>query len=577
MTNPATVRPSPRVLPLAPALLAPLLWAPLADAQSWLPDSPFPRWGTAPAVTIPLAYDGSLSATQNGARLSAAIGALQPGQTLAIGAGTWSVPTRLDLHGAGTAAAPFRLCAADPAHRPVITRPDANQNVINMGSNAPARFWVLQDLELTGGSDLLRLYDCADVWIDGCWLHDGGGIGIAANTVDTARLWLTRNEIARPGPGTTGEGMYLGANFGAVATSFSVIAYNLVHDTRAAVAGQGDGIELKQGSHHCWIVGNDVHDTKNPCILVYGTGGNDTNVVENNLCYDSDDGSMQVQGEAIVRNNVVINTGTGFQSHDHQGATSDLAFVHNTVVSSGTAALLENWGGRPGMTFANNVAYSLGAESLHFGNGDAGVVMAGNVIVGPRNGGSGCLPGNGLGDFVGVGLAPFRTDATPVVGGAIDNRGAPAFALPRDAAGTLRMLPADPGAIANRATFAGDAAQISVATGGTLSLIFDAPPLANADFHVLGSVTGTTPGVRLGPFTLPLEDDGWLEITLRQGNTGGLHNTVGTLDAAGRTRVQLVFPPLPPVLRGLVASHALVALRGTQVLFVSNPVNVTFR
>jgi hypothetical protein len=251
--------------------------------------------------------------------------------------------------------------------------------------------------------------------------------------------------------------------------------------------------------------------------------------------------------------------------------------VHNTIVSQGTAALLQNWGGRPGMTFVNNVAYSLGAECLHFGNGDAGVVMAGNVVFGPANGGSGCAPGNGLGDFVGVGFAPFRTDATPVVGGAIDNRGEPAFALPRDAAGTLRTLPADPGALANRATFAADTARIQVATGGIQNLIFDAPPLANAGFHVLGSVTGTTPGLRLGPFTLPLEDDGWLDVTLRHGNTGGLHNTVGTLDAAGRAAVQIVFPPLPPVLRGLVASHVLVALSGTQVLFVSNPVAVTLR
>ena len=551
----------------------------LANAQSWLPASPFPDWGaTRPAVTIALPYDGSASPATNGARLAAAVAALQPGQGLALGAGTWSVASRLDLHGIGTANAPFRLFAADPAHRPVITRPDANQNVINVGSNAPARYWVLQDLELRGGSDLLRLYDCAYIWVDRCWLHDGGGVGIAANTLNTAFLWLTRNEIARPGPGTTGEGMYLGANFGAVTTSWSVVACNHVHDTRGAVAGQGDGIELKQGSHHVWIVGNVVHDTKNPCILVYGTGGNGENVVEANLVFDSDDGSLQVQGEAIVRNNAAFNLGTGFQSHDHQGSTRDLAFVHNTIVAQGTAAALQDWGGRPGMTFANNVAYSLGGESLHFGNGAAAVRMAGNVVLGAVTGANdGFVAGHGLADFVDASLVPLRMNVTPVAGGAIDNRGAPGFALPRDALGALRRLPVDPGAVTNRTTLVADVAELPLAAGGTQQLAFAAPLLANASYHVLGSLAGTLPGLPFQDFTLPLDDDWWLGFTLRHGNSGPLRNTVGTIDAAGHAVAQLTLPPLPPQLRGLVLQHAVIALRGAAVAFVSNPVALTLR
>ena len=70
----------------------------------------------------------------------------------------------------------------------------------------------------------------------------GTKFGIAANTFPCDHLHLTRNHIARPGPGTTGEGIFLGGNFGSVIVSWSIVAGNHVHDTRTAVAGQGDGI-----------------------------------------------------------------------------------------------------------------------------------------------------------------------------------------------------------------------------------------------------------------------------------------------------------------------------------------------
>src|SRR5262245_53599657 len=198
--------------PCLEILIATLCCAEVLTAQSWLPPSPYPGWGaTAPATILTIAYDPALPSVANGARLHTAILGLVPGQGLAIGPGTWSVPNRLDLSGVGAPQAPYWPLAAIPSQRAVIARPRGTQTTLNMGSIGPARYWVLRDLEITGGSDLLKLYDCAHIWIDGCHLHDGGGVGIAANAADTDHLHLTRNEIARPGPGTTGEGMYLGA------------------------------------------------------------------------------------------------------------------------------------------------------------------------------------------------------------------------------------------------------------------------------------------------------------------------------------------------------------------------------
>ena len=43
---------------------------------------------------------------------------------------------------------------------------------------------------------------------------------------------------------------------------------------------------------------------------------------------------LQVQGEAIVRNNLLMAAqGSGFASTDHQGRTVHLAFMHNTIIS----------------------------------------------------------------------------------------------------------------------------------------------------------------------------------------------------------------------------------------------------
>lgn len=562
-----------------PVLLAVAAAAPLARAQSWLPSSPFPAWGTAPPANVTtLLYDPALSPSANGGRLHTALNALSAGHGLAIGPGTWSVPHRLDLNGIGTPQAPIHVFAANPAQRPVITRADANQNAMNIGSNAPARYWVLRDLEITGGSDLVRLYDCAHVWIDGCWIHDGNGVGIAAMTNHTDHLYVTRNAIARPGPGTNGEALYFGGNGGSVITSWSVIAFNHVHDTRGAVAGQGDGIELKQGSHHNWIVGNRVHDCRNPCILAYGTGGNGQNVIEGNVCFDSDDVVLQVQGEAIVRNNLAVGGSHAFSSHDHQAQSRELQVVHNTFVSHGPAASLQAWNGRPGMIFANNVAYSLGAEALRFGNGSAGVQLAGNVVLGNVvNASGGWSAGSGLHDLVDVTLGTFHLDARPVVGGRIDNRGSAAFALAWDANGAARSLPVDPGAFGNAATLTSPTTTIALQTGGSQTLQFAAPGLAGLDYHVVGSISGTTPGAPLGAFTVPLNPDFWLVATLQSPNTPQLQATRGVLGAGGAATATIALPPLPTFLAGLQLEHVLVALQGSTVRFVSNPVRATLQ
>jgi hypothetical protein len=401
-----------------------------------------PKWALQPALQrISLRYDANLTPQQNGARLKQIAQALPPGTTLLVGPGQWSVDSYFALDAQGTPLAPIRIVGA-PGGGTVITRSDPWQNIVNLGSGAPARYLALIGLEFTGGDTALRLYDASHVWIDRCKIHHVAGVGVSANTHDTERIFLTRNEVSFTND--TGEGFYLGANDGVVAMKDSVIAFNHVHDTGG---WQGDGIELKQGSYNNWIVGNVVHDTPYPAILAYGTDGRAPNVIEHNVCYRSGDNVMQVQGEALVRNNLLMGGVKGFASHDHQGLTRDLVVVHNTILTGGRGADLSSWGGRPGMVFANNVVYSAGGDAVRF-NHSGGVALGGNYVLGsilgaPSN--VGFSPGVGLTDFVDASWDGSHRNAHPRFDSVLIGHGDPGWTVPLDLSGQARSLPVDPG------------------------------------------------------------------------------------------------------------------------------------
>ncbi len=362
---------------------------------------------------------------QNGVALVKAVSALQPGDRLEIGAGKYSVKRMWDLLISGTAEAPIWIVAA-PDALVVITRPDDKQNVLNVGQGGPVNFLCLRGLEFTGGSHGVQLGQCRDVWVDRCHIHHTSEVCLSANSADTQRLYLTGNHIHHGGGHA--EGMYLGGNNARLIMSQSVIAQNHIHDCRG---NQGDGIEVKQGSWGNLIAENHVHDTNYPCITVYGTNGQPNNIVECNLCYRSGDSVMQVQGEAIVRNNVLIaGKNGGFRSTDHQGKTLNLQVIHNTIVSAGHAFAGGSWNDREGMILANNVLYSRDANALNFPNGNAGVHILGNVVLGdgPK---AGCTLGRGLEDFRNLSWNGGAHDATPTAHAPLDCA-APQFLLDID-------------------------------------------------------------------------------------------------------------------------------------------------
>ncbi|HVJ68102.1 MAG TPA: right-handed parallel beta-helix repeat-containing protein [Caulifigura sp.] len=369
-----------------------------------------------------------------GGSLVKAIAGLKPGDELVIASGTYSVGPMWDLRISGTAEAPIWITAEKDA-TVIFTRADAKQNVLNIGQGGPVQYLCLRGIELTGGSHGLRLGQCSHVWIDGCHIHHTGGVCLSANSADTHHLFLTNNHIHH-GSGHA-EGMYLGANNGDHIMSESVIAKNHIHDCDG---DQGDGIEVKQGSWGNLIAENDVHDTNYPCITVYGTAGKPVNIIERNLCRRSNDNTMQVQGEAIVRNNVLIGAkGSAFASTDHQGKTLNLQVVHNTIINTGRAFSGSSWNAREGMVLANNVIYSRDKDALHFANGSTGVTITGNIIfdAGPKRGG---IPGRGLDDFTNLTWDSAAANAKPTSKAPFDHADAK-YLLETDFHGAKRTSP----------------------------------------------------------------------------------------------------------------------------------------
>ncbi|MCA8935365.1 MAG: right-handed parallel beta-helix repeat-containing protein [Planctomycetes bacterium] len=395
------------------------------------PATPYtPAWADARLRTITHRYNAKQTPEQNGAALKAAMQGLKPGTELVIEGGEYSIDSWFKLDLEATEKAPIRITAAETkktksGEEPVfaqviITRPDAKQNLLNVGVDSPTRYVSLRGLEFTGGGHGIRLYDCENVWIDRCHIHHTGEVAISANTKDTAFLYITRNDIHDTAG--TGEGMNLGANNGKVRMHDSVIALNHVHDIGGDKVSQGDGIEIKQGSYGNLIAENTVHDTAYPCIIAYGTGGEAPNIIERNVCWNSGDNVMQVQGEAIVRNNLLMNgKGAGFSSHDHQGKSINLTFVHNTIISSNRGAKFSSWNARDGMVFANNAVYSEGT-ALDFSGGSEGAVVAGNVILGGVSGvGRGYTQGRNLSDFTEVSWDAVKRNAAPSAKSALNN------------------------------------------------------------------------------------------------------------------------------------------------------------
>ena len=118
---------------------------------------------------------------------------------------------------------------------------------------------------------------------------------------------------------------------------------------------------------------------------------------------------------------------------------------------------------------------------------------------------------------------------------------------------------------------------LSVAGPGVLTFYLDAG-MSNAarNYLLVGSISGTSPGIPLGPFTVPLNFDPYFQFTATTPNLAPLTNSAGKLDMDGRGRAYFTVNPAAfGPLVGFTVHHAYGAF-GTTIDHVSNAVSLTF-
>src|SRR5262249_4528437 len=195
---------------------------------------------------------------------------------------------RLSIQSRGTPDAPITITGAQGESRPLITRPSTArvQNTINIEGSAT---WLtIRGLEIVGnGGDGIRMAPAGTlsyITLEDLVIHD---VDVALNfRGNMNNLTIRRNHLYNTGiDGGTGEGMYVGCNDAACIVQNSLIERNWIHDSLPGTT-QGDGIEVKVGSHSNIIRDNVIYNRAYPGILVYGTGTNPVNVVEGNVIWN---------------------------------------------------------------------------------------------------------------------------------------------------------------------------------------------------------------------------------------------------------------------------------------------------
>lgn len=93
-------------------------------------------------------------------------------------------------------------------------------------------------------------------------------------------------------------------------------------------------------------------------------------------------------------------------------------------------------------------------------------------------------------------------------------------------------------------------------------------------YWIFGSITGTSPGVPLGPVTIPLRPDPYTNLTIAFANSAAFTNTRGILDASGNAKASLNLPRgyNDPQAIGTRLYHAYIVYDAAGYYLASNPV-----
>ena len=334
--------------------------------------------------------------------VSALTSSMQPGDVYTFTGGLYELETGPTWRGVGTESEPIILKAKE-GDTPVI-------QITSGGAVATledAAYITIEGIVFTGNDQWnvedsganwygLRVNNSSNITIENCEIRQTVRQGILA-TGDGAGLVVRRthiHDILRD------DAIYAGCGNGTCAQSAGLIENNWLHDFQGSNA---DGIEIGPNSFGFEIYDNVIYNSADGGIATKATNFGDPNIVEANVVWATTNEGIDIDGGAIVRNNIVFNTqGYGITSGpDDVASAGAIVISHNTIVGTASAGILvDRWAGADGMVLANNavtnvtgIAMDLEVDEFNF--------LAGNVatglVVGATEGFEG---GGGLGDYV---------------------------------------------------------------------------------------------------------------------------------------------------------------------------------
>ena len=322
---------------------------------------------------------------------------LKPGDVLILHGGTYTQTCRRAITVNGTAGSPITIRAAD-GEAPIVTRPQPadfnyDQNNVEVVNSS---FLVIRGLHFKGGDGGVSFVGGHHITFEGNEIYETGNNALRMNSGNTDSFVIRGNHIHHTGllaasVGTTeGEGMYVGCNNATCVASNHLIEGNYIHHTRATSDGGNDGIEIKVGSFGNVVRNNVIHDTTSgkqfPCIFVYG-GGSALNIVEGNAMWSCGE-AIQVVSDAIVRNNLILNSVNGITAAPHAQVPQlrNVTIVNNTIYGHSNC-LFVRWSGGSNMALANNAVYCPGTTAVN-GSGLTGtaVTISSNYVEGGMSG-----------------------------------------------------------------------------------------------------------------------------------------------------------------------------------------------
>lgn len=425
---------------------------------------------TIAATLVVVAASPAMAATYNVTPADdwvAMLKGLQAGDTMILGAGDYMTGGKVDLNLQGTELMPIKVMGDPAGDRPHIIGV-SNQNTFDLGGS----WYHFEYLEFTGGSHGIRVETSSHGTFRDLEMHDLGDVGFSMNRTGHSydNMHITLCEIYDTGKGqdALGEGMYIGCNDGSCVVSSSRFDFNFVHDIGGS---QGDGIEIKKNSWGNVVADNIVVNTNYPGITMYGYDAVSMprNVVERNLVWVTWDNGIQVNGQVIVRNNIVIGAGTNGANGIHSKPTSphlpnDVDIINNTVIDAGGVCLrTNNWDQAANQVVANNALYCPNSSAVKVVGNSSSMVWANNAVLGGVEGNSVVTAGTAVagtsvaGDFVNG----SAIDVYPASGGVLIGAGDATLAPADDFNQTPRTGAAEIGAYAwsaagNPITIVGD-------------------------------------------------------------------------------------------------------------------------